>query len=320
MKAITRQRYGTADVLTLSDVVLPEIAKDELLVRVRAASINRADWFMLTGTPYMLRLMSGLRRPRNPVPGRDVAGTVEAVGTGVTGFRPGDEVYAEITGGSLAEYARVPQALAALKPGNLTFELAATVPLAGNTALHAMRDVGRVQPGQRVLVNGASGGVGTFAVQIAKALGAEVTGVCSTRNVELVRSLGADPIDYAAADFTTSGQRYDLILDLVGNHSLSALRRALTPRGMLLLSSGNGGRVLGPAGRMIRALAMSALVRQRLVALTVKPGAHLDSLTALIEAGQVTPVVERAYPLAEAAGAFRHYAESGPRSKIVITV
>ena len=249
MKAITRHRYGTADVLTFEDVNMPSIADDDLLVRVHAASINRADWYLLTGTPYMLRLTTGLRRPRNPVLGRDLAGTVEAVGRAVTRFRPGDRVYAEIPAGSYAEYARVPEAAAARMPENLTAEQAATVPLAGNTALHAIRDVGRVQPGQKVLINGASGGVGTFAVQVAKALGAEVTGVCSTRNVELVRSLGAEPIDYSRTDFTTTGERYDLILDLVGNHSLRACRRALKPRGTLLLSSGNGGRLLGPAGR-----------------------------------------------------------------------
>lgn len=230
-------------------------------------------------------------------------------------------MYAEIAGGAYAEYARVPQALAARKPTNLTFEEAATVPLAGNTALQGMRDVAKVQPGHRVLVNGASGGVGTFAVQIARALGAEVTGVCSTRNVELVRSLGAaHVIDYTAEDFTTSGLRYDVVLDLVGNHSLAACRRALTPKGMLLLSSGNGGRVLGPLGRMVRALALSVMVRQRLAVLTVKPGEHLDALTAMIESGQITPVVERIFPLVEAADAFRYYAQEHPRSKVVITL
>ena len=320
MKAITRRTYGTGDVLTLEDVVIPSIADDELLVRVHAASINRADWYMLTGTPFLMRLMSGLRRPKEPVPGRDLAGSVEAVGRSVTGFRPGDRVYAEISAGSYAEYARVPEALAARVPTDLTFEQAATVPLAGNTALHAMRVVGKVTPGQRVLVNGASGGVGTFAVQIAKALGAEVTGVCSTRNVDLVRSLGADHvIDYTQQDFTDGEQRYDVILDLAGSRSLRACRRALAPTGALLLSSGNGGRVLGPVGRMIRALAMSVVVRQRLLVVTVRPGEHLAALTALIEAGKVTPVVERAYPLAEAGDAFRHYAES-PRSKIVLTL
>ena len=322
MKAITHNTYGTADVLTLEDVPLPSIADDELLVRVHAASINRADWLMLTGTPYMLRLMSGLRRPKNPVPGRDVAGTVEVVGRGVQGFRPGDEVYAEIAGGSYAEYARVPATLAARKPASLTFEEAATVPLAGNTALQGMRDVAQVQPGQRVLINGASGGVGTFAVQIAAALGAEVTGVCSTRNVDLVRSLGATHvIDYTAEDFTAADRRYDVILDLVGNHSLRDCRRALTRSGMLLLSSGNGNRVTGPVGRMVRALALSTVVGQRLAVLTVKPGReYLDDLTELIEAGSLKPVVERTFPLAEAAEAFRYYAEEHPRSKVVITL
>lgn len=322
MKAITHHSYGPADVLSLEDVPLPSIADDELLVRVHAASINRADWFMITGAPLMIRLMAGVRRPKNPVPGRDLAGTVEAVGRGVTDFQPGDEVYAEATGGAYAEYVRVPARLAARKPANLTFEQAATVPLAGNTALQGMRDVAKVRAGQRVLVNGASGGVGTFAVQIAAALGAEVTGVCSTRNVDLVRSLGAaHVIDYTSEDFTAGGQRYDVILDLVGNHSLRACRRALTRSGTLLLSSGNGNRVTGPVGRMIRALAMSVGVSQRLAVLTVKPGReHLNALTELVEAGKVTPAVERTFPLAEAAAAFRHYADAHPRSKIVITM
>lgn len=322
MKAITRRAYGGPEVLRLADVPLPSIAVDELLVRVRASSINRADWFMLTGSPALVRLVSGLRRPKNPVPGRDVAGTVEAVGTAVAEFRPGDEVYAEIAGGAWAEYARVPAAMAARKPAGLTFEQAAAVPLAGNTALQGMRDVAQVRPGQRVLVNGASGGVGTFAVQIAVALGADVTGVCRTRNVDQVRSLGAaHVIDCTAEDFTTGHERYDLILDLVGNHPLRACRRALAPNGMLLLSSGSGGRLLGPLGRMLRALVLSTVVRQRLVVLTVKPDRErLDALSTLIDAGDLTPVVERVFPLAETADAFCHYAEVGPRSKLVISV
>ncbi|MHA6783119.1 NAD(P)-dependent alcohol dehydrogenase [Pseudonocardia saturnea] len=232
---------------------------------MHAASVNHRDRFVTSGRPYVMRAALGLRRPRVAVRGRDVAGRVETVGAAVTGFRTGDDVYAEVTTGSFAEYACVPERLLALKPTNLTFEQAAAVPVAAVTALPGPRDVGGVQPGQAVLINGASGGVGTFAVQIAKALGADVTGVCSTRSVELVRSLGADRvIDHTREDVARSGQRYDLIFDLAGRHPPSACRGALTRTGALVLASGNGGRVLGPLGRYVRALASSPFVAQRL--------------------------------------------------------
>ncbi len=324
MKAIVQRRYGTTSALELEDVARPIVKAGEVLIRVRAASVNMGDWYCMRGEPYVVRLSSGLRRPRNAVQGRDAAGRVEAVGGDVTRFRPGDEVYAEVDTGSFAEYASVPEGLVALKPANLTFEQAAAVPVAAGAALQGLRDAGNVQPGQTVLVlvNGASGGVGTFAVQIAKALGAEVTGVCSTRNVNLVRSIGADHvIDYTQEDFTRSGQRYDLILDLVANHSLTDCRRALTPKGTLVLVSGNGGRWFGPMGRMVRALAVSPFVSQGLRPLAARPSrADLAVLRELIEAGAVTPAIDRAYPLSETAEAMRYVQEEHARGKVVITV
>ena len=322
MRAIVQRAYGTCEALRLEDIDEPTPGPHDVLVRVRAASVNRADWFLTTGRPYILRAGLGLRGPRVPVRGRDLAGTVTAVGSAVTDFGPGDEVYAETTTGSFAEYACVPERLLAPKPTNLTFEQAAAVPLAAVTALQGLRDVGRLQPGQAVLVNGASGGVGTFAVQIAKTLGADVTGVCSTRNLELVGSLGADRvIDYTREDFTRSGRRYDLILDLVGQHPLLACRAALTGSGTLVLAGGDGGSVFGPIGRYIRALALSPLVPQRLRVLVAKPARRdLEALTAFIEAGHVTPVIEKTYPLAETVEALRHHTEQHARSKIVISV
>jgi NADPH:quinone reductase-like Zn-dependent oxidoreductase len=322
MKAIVQRAYGTPDALTLEDVEVPRIAADEVLIRVRAASVNHADWVMTCGRPLIGRLAFGLRRPRQAVRGRDVAGTVEAVGASVTRFAPGDEVYAEVDTGSFAEYARAAESLVSTKPANLDFERAATVPLAGRTALQGLRDGGRVQPGQRVLVNGASGGVGTFAVQIAKALGAEVTGVCSARNAALVSSLGADHVvDYEREDFTAGSGRYDVIFDLIGNHPLTALRRSLTPGGTLVLSSGTGGRVFGPMGRILRALLLSPFVGQNLRIFAPTRGAvSLDALRELIESGAVTPAVDRVYPLAETAEAVRYFVEEHARGKIVITV
>lgn len=321
MRAIVQRAYGATDVLDLHDITKPSPGPHDVLVAVHAASVNRADWLVTTGRPSILRVVLGLRRPRVPVRGRDLAGTVVTVGGAVTGFGPGDEVYAETTTGSFAEYACVPERLLAPKPTNLTFEQAAAVPLAAVTALQGLRDVGQVQPGQAVLINGASGGVGTFAVQIAKTLGADVTGVCSTRNVELVRSLGADRvIDYTREDFTR-GPRYDVILDLAGQHPLSACRAALTRTGTLVLASGNGGPVLGPIGGYITALALSPFVPQRLRVLAAKPSRRdLEALTAFIEAGQVTPVIEQTYALADTAKALRHHAEQHVRSKIVIAV
>jgi NADPH:quinone reductase-like Zn-dependent oxidoreductase len=322
MQAIVQRAYGSADVLRLEEVDKPVINDDEVLVRVRAAAVNHADWVYTTGRPLIARLAFGIRKPRQIVRGKDVAGVVEAVGRSVTRFHPGDEVYAEVEAGSFAEYASVAEKLLAHKPANLSFEQAATVPLSARTALQGLRDGGTVQPGQQVLINGASGGVGTFAVQIAKALGAEVTAVCSTRNAELVRSLGADHVvDYTREDFTTSGKRYDVIFDLIGNHSLTACRRALTATGTLVLSSGAGGRVLGPMGRIIRALVLSPFISQNLRVFAATLGrAPLDELRDLIEAGKVTPAIDRTYPLSETAEAIRYFAEEHARGKIVISL
>ena len=250
MQAITQDRYGSAEVMELTNIDKPETGDGEVLVRVHAASIHVGDWILMTGVPYVMRMATGLRRPKNRVPGTDIAGTVEAVGKDVQGLRPGDEVFGWCTG-AFAEYAPAPEDQFVKKPANLTFEQAAAVGVSATTALQLLRDDGNVQPGQKVLINGASGGVGTFAVQIAKAFGAEVTGVSSTKNVEMVRSIGADHvIDYTTEDFTKGGPHYDLILDNVGNHSMSAARRALTPNGTLL--SNGGGHADGKLGRTIR--------------------------------------------------------------------
>ena len=322
MKAIVQHAYGSADVLHFEDVAQPVITDDEVLIRVRAASVNHADWVYTTGRPLIARLAFGLREPREMVRGKDVAGVVTAVGTNITRFRLGDEVFAEIDAGGFAEYAAVPEEMLAHKPANLSFEQAATVPLSARTALQGLRDGGRVQRGQKILINGASGGVGTFAVQLGKVLGAEVTAVCSTRNAELVRTLGADHVvDYTGEDFTTSGKRYDVILDLIGNHSLSEFRRALSRSGTLVLSSGAGGRVLGPMGRILRAFTLSPFISQNLRTFTAGRGrVALDELRTLIEAGAVTPAIDRTYPLRETAEALRHFAEVHARGKIVITV
>ncbi|MBC7443115.1 MAG: NAD(P)-dependent alcohol dehydrogenase [Ramlibacter sp.] len=322
MKAIVQHAYGMADVLHFEEIDKPVITDDEVLIRVRAASVNHADWVYTTGRPLIARVAFGLRAPKKMVRGKDVAGVVVAVGKNVTRFQPGDEVYAEVDAGGFAEYTSAPEDLLAFKPANLTFEQAATVPLAARTALQGLRDGGRVQPGQKVLINGASGGVGTFAVQIAKALGAEVTAVCSTRNAELVISLGADQVvDYTREDFTTSGKRWDLILDLIGNHSLTEFRRALSRRSTLVLSSGTGGRVLGPMGRILRALALSPFISQNLGIFTARRGrVALDELRDLIEAGVLTPAIDSTYPLSDTAEAVRHFAEVHAHGKIVITV
>jgi NADPH:quinone reductase-like Zn-dependent oxidoreductase len=312
MRAIVQRAYGGTDVLRLQEIAEPTPGPHDVLVGVHAASVNHGDWFATCGRPYVMRAAFGMRRPRVAVRGRDLAGRVEAVGAAVTRFRPGDGVYAETTAGSFAELACVPEHLLALKPANLTFAQAAAVPVAARTALQGLRDVGEVQAGQAVLVNGAWGGLGTFAVQIARALGADVTGVCSTRNVELVRSLGAGHvIDYTREDFSRSGQRYDVIFDLVGRHPPAAGRRALTRTGTLVLASGHGGPVFGPLGRYARALAWSPFVTQRPRVHAGRPShADLDALTALIEAGAVTPAIE----------AIRHLTEEHARAKIVVAV
>lgn len=326
MKAIAQDTYGSADVLELGDIDMPVLGDHDVLVRVHAAAVNPGDWHFMRGQAYIVRLVGfgmgfGLRRPRNRVRGMDVAGRVEAVGKNVTRFRPGDEVFG-LGDGAFAEYTCAPESSLSPKPANLTFEQAAAVPEAASIALQGLRDKGRIQPGQRVLINDASGGVGTFAVQLARAFGAHVTGVCSARNADLVRSIGADQVvDYTHEDFTQGAQRYDLILDLVGNRSLSDCRRVLTPEGTLVLSSGDGGRWLGPMGLIVKALALSPFVRQKLRPLAAMPNTeNLTVLTDLIESGKVTPIIDRTYPLVETPDAIRYLEEGHARGKVVITV
>jgi NADPH:quinone reductase-like Zn-dependent oxidoreductase len=321
MKAIVQDRYGPADVLDLRDVDPPAIGAGEVLVRVRAAGVDRGAWHVMTGRPYAIRLTGvGIRRPKNPVIGMDVAGVVEAVGEGVTTFRPGDEVMG-VGKGTFAELTRARADRLVRKPAGLTFEQAAVIPLSGITALQALRDKGHVEAGQRVLVIGASGGVGTFAVQIAKAFGATVTGVCGPTKVDLVRSLGADRVlDYTRDDFATD--RYDLILDIGGRPAVSRLRSALTAKGTLVIVGGEAsGRWLGGAGRQVRALLLSPFVGQRLTAfVSTQSVEDLLVLTALVEAGKVTPVVDRSFPLAEVPKAIRYLDEGHARGKVVVVV
>ncbi|MDX2701992.1 NAD(P)-dependent alcohol dehydrogenase [Streptomyces sp. PA03-6a] len=328
MKAIVQKRFGPPEVLRLEDVERPEAGAGEVLVRVRAAAVNPYDWHMMRGDPYVARLMGGMgaTRPKVPVAGIDAAGHLEAVGAGVQGVTPGDEVLG-FCPGSFAEYARTTPDLVVPKPAGLTFEQAAAVPMGAVTALRGIRTVGRAQAGQRVLVNGAAGGVGHFAVQIAAALDAEVTAVCSPGNADLARSLGAaHVVDYTRQDFTRSGARYDLILDNVGNHPPARLRRALTPEGILVANGGGSpGRMFGAVASTLRVVAANAFVRQRLrVILPAAPAGptHEDLLavTALIEAGLLAPVVDRTYPLAEAAEGMRHVERGHARGKTVITV
>ncbi len=322
MRAIVQEAYGDADVLQPAERPLPRALRDdEVLVRVHAAGLDRGTWHLMTGTPYAVRLAMGLRRPRQPVPGLDLAGTVAAVGAAVTRFAPGDEVFG-IGSGTFAEYAIAKQGKLAAKPAALTHEQAATVPVSAITALQAVTDLGAVQAGQRVLVTGASGGVGSYAVQIAVAAGAEVTGVCSAAKADLVRSLGATQVlDYASDDFTEVPDRYDVIIDIAGNASLSRLRRALTPTGTAVLVGGeDAGRLTGMS-RQLRALVVSLFVRQRLTMRVPKESASdLERLSALIEAGQVTPSVGSTYPLAEAAEAMRQLVAGQVRGKVAIAV
>jgi NADPH:quinone reductase-like Zn-dependent oxidoreductase len=327
MKAIVQARYGPPlEVLALRDVGETVVGDDDVLVRVHAAAVNPADWHLIRGEPYVARLSFGLRGPKDPVPGCELAGRVEAVGNAVTAFRPGDEVYGSpfMRGlGAFAEYASVPRDVLAPKPANLSFEEAAAVPMGGLTALQGLRDHGRVAAGHRVLIVGASGGVGTFAVQIAKSLGAEVTGICSTRNVDTVRSLGADHvIDYTREDFALGGQRYDLVFQLGGTRPPSDSRRVLTPNGTLLLSSGeSSGRILGPLGPVFRARALSPFVSQRLLSFTVRPNtADLERLKELIEAGDVSPVIDRSYPLREVPQAIGYLEQGHARGKVVVEI
>jgi NADPH:quinone reductase-like Zn-dependent oxidoreductase len=328
MKAIVQDRYGPPDVLELREVDKPVAADSEVLVRVHAAAVNARDWHVMRGDPYIARLLDrstfGRGGPKVKIRGTDFSGRVEAIGRGVTRVRPGDEVFGEVDG-AFAEYVCAPDGLVEPKPTNLTFEQAAALPLAGNTALMGLRDVGRVQPVQQVLVNGASGGVGTFAVQIAKALGGEVTAVCSTRNVDLARSIGADHvIDYTREDFTRNGRRYDVVFDLVGNRSLRAFRRALTPGGTLVLSGGGvsrGGSVIGPIGLIVRGQAMSRFVRHRLLVLTATPSSeNLAALREFAESGKIAPVIDRTYPLSDVPEAIRYVEVEHARAKVVVTV
>jgi NADPH:quinone reductase-like Zn-dependent oxidoreductase len=323
MKAIVRDTYGSPDVLELRDIDKPEIGDDEVLVRVHAAGVDRGVWHVMTGLPYPIRLAGyGLRVPKNPIIGSDVAGVVEVLGKNVSRFQPGDEVFG-IGKGSYAEYVCAREDKLAHKPANLTSEQAAVVAISGLTALQGLRDHGRLEPEQKVLVIGASGGVGTFAVQLAKAFGAHVTGVCSTTKVDMVRSIGADHvIDYTREDFAEGDQRYDLILDIGGNSSLSRLRRALTPQGTLVITGGEGGgRWLGGTDRQIRALVLSPFVGQKLGTF-VSSENHEDMivLKELIEAGKVAPVIDRTYPLSEVPEAIRYLEEGHAQGKVVITV
>jgi NADPH:quinone reductase-like Zn-dependent oxidoreductase len=317
MKAIVQNGYGSPDVFKLKEIDKPVVKDDDVLVRVHAAALHAGDYFAMRGVPYVVRMSVGLLKPRNNyVPGFDVAGHVEAVGENVTRFQPGDEVFGACSG-TCAEYACAGEDKFVPKPANLTFEQAAAVPTSALAALRGLRDAGKVQPGQKVLINGASGGVGTFAVQIAKSFGAEVTGVCSTRNTGLVRSIGADHvIDYTQEDFTQSGRRYDLILDNVGNHSFSDCSRALTPQGTLIPNSGHSGM-----GYIVKALVLSMFVRQQGRPFVAIPtNKDLVALKELVESGKVTPVIDRTYPLSETPEAFRYLNEGHAQGKVVITV
>jgi len=322
MKAIVYRCYGSPDVLAFEDVAKPVPADDEVLVKVRAASVNPLDWHYLRGTPYFLRLGSGLGSPKDSRLGVDFAGTVESVGKDVTRFKAGDEVFGGATG-AFAEYVTVREdrGLAA-KPANVSFEQAASVPIAAVTAIQGLRDEGQIKPGQKVLINGASGGVGTFTVQIAKSLGAEVTGVCSTRNLELVRSIGADHvIDYTRESYTDSGQQYDLIIDNVGNHSLLANRRVLSPEGKLVIVGGQGGNWLGPMLRPIGAMMLSPFVGQDMGMMLARMDKDdLAILADLMETGKVIPVIDRRFLLDEVPAAIRYSEEGHARGKIIINV
>lgn len=316
MRAIVQTGYGSPDVFELRDIDKPVVKKDDdVLVRVRAAAIHAGDIFVMRGVPYLVRMMAGWPKPKNYVPGFDAAGRVEEVGRNVKQFRPGDEVFGACNG-ACSEYVCSAAKNFSLKPGNLTFEQAAAVPTSALTALVGLRDAGKVKPGQKVLINGAAGGVGTFAVQIAKVLGAEVTGVCSTRNVDMVRSIGADRvIDYTREDFTQGGRKFDLILDQVANHSLPDCRRALTPQGIHIPNSGQGGM-----GFVIKAFLTSLFVRQQGRPFMMAINDNLAVLKELIEAGKVRPVIDRTYQLSETREAFRYLNEGHARGKVVITV
>ncbi len=321
MKAIVYTEYGSPNVLQLKEVAKPTPKDDELLIKVHAASVNPLDWHTLRGSPYLMRLQAGLRKPTDTRLGTDVAGQVEAVGKDVTQFKAGDEIFGACSG-AFAEYVTVREKSLVPKPTNLTFEQAAAIPVAALTALQGLRDKGGIQPGQNVLINGAAGGVGTFAVQIAKAFGAQVTGVCSKRNVEMVRSLGADHvIDYTHENFTQNGKRYDLILDCIGNHPLSAFRGVMTSKGTFVVVGGPDGRWLGPLTHALKAIMLSPFVSQNLVFFIASLNqADMLVLKELIEAKKVTPVIDRCYPLAELPEAIRYLEAGHARGKVIITV
>ena len=322
MKAIVYLRYGSPDVLRFEEIEKPTAGDNEVLIKVRAASVSPYDWHFMRGTPYLVRMVAGLRKPKAIRLGADVAGRIEAVGRNVTQFKPGDDVFGTCVG-AFSEYVCVSESALAMKPDAVTFEQAASVPIAAFTALQALRNRGQIQAGQKVLINGAAGGVGTFAVQIAKSFGADVTGVCSARNVAMVRSIGADRvIDYTQEDFTKSGQRYDVFFDCIGQHSLSVCRRVLNPRGIYVGAGGPSDRwMIGPIARLIKSLAMSAFGSQRLGGVLAK--ANKEDLTILrefIQAGKVTPVIDRRYPLSEVPEAIRYLEEGHARGKVVITL
>lgn len=328
MKAFVVSGYGSAERLRCTELPTPAPADDEVLVRVRATSVNPYDWHLMRGEPYIARLMPGgpgVRRPEITVLGCDMAGQVEAVGRNVTRFQPGDEVFALLRGGGFGQYVTVKEELLAAKPANLSFEQAAAVPMAAVTALVAVRDSGGLKDGQAVLVNGASGGVGTFAVQIAKALGARTTAVCGARNADLVRSIGADEVlDYRADDFTRARSRYDLIIDIAGTRPVRACRRALTPKGTLVVVGGPAGRWVRPVGHMVAAAALAPFVSQRITGADavrhVDKAGSLATLGTLIEAGQVTPVIDRRYPFDELPAAVAYQEAGHAPGKVVVTV
>lgn len=324
MKAIVQDKYGSPEeVMKLQDIDKPVIKDDEVLIKVHSASLHIGDWVIARGVPYFMRMIFGLRKPKERILGQDIAGTVEAVGKKVKQFQLGDQVFGWCKG-AFAEYACAGEDNLVLKPANISFEQAAAVGVSAFTALQAIRDQGEVQPGQQVLINGASGGVGTFAVQIAKALGAEVTGVCSTRNVSLVQSIGADHvIDYTKNNFTQGEQRYDFLLDLVGNHSLSDCRHVLTPKGTLLPSYGahSSGRWIGAMGSVTKAFLLSLVIRQqRRPFVATQNKEDLATLREFLEADKVTPVTDRSYSLSETPAALAYLGEGHARGKVVITV
>ncbi len=322
MKAIVQHKYGSPDVLELREVDKPVVGDDDVLVRVHAASVNPFDWHMMRGRPYLARTQGGLLKPKQEILGADIAGQVEAVGSNVSRFQPGDEVFGE-NRRTYAEYVCVPEEGIALKPANLTFEQAAAVPLAGITALQGLRDKGQIQPGHKVLINGASGGVGTFAVQIAKSFGAEVTGVCSSRNVDMVRSIGADHvIDYTMENFTRNEERYDLVFDLVNSHSLSDYRRVMSRKGVyVLVGSAQMGDWIGPLTEVTKVLVASLVGSQKMVPLLAKMRKEdMVVLKELVEAGKVTPVIDRRYMLSEVPEALWYQGEGHTQGKTVITM